>query len=473
MGIAESLEELTRKLGLYRGNLIEDLNGNLRELQRFWGIDLSKGRDFARRNIAQILNSYLAQIEPLPANGLTPDQAKKQYDFNVLISFNALEDPRFGLLPEMPLSDRRAWLEREAPKLNRIKIRTGQRKLKHAIGEIERLMLAAGPAPLVPDSTPTTDNFELDSQNVEPAAALVNTEVSTLRLLRRHLWTTALVLTAFVVFLAGGIVYELHQNSQPTSAPAASIDPPKLTITVLSAVDGEGGSSVVFPSATSPAAKSYLAMANITKAPTLGTPPSLFLGELKAGAYALGGLDLTFNLESTSASTITVYDIRPVFKTRTAPLAGAAIYWPGQGGYTSAQMYFDMDDLTPVAKSLSLPLKVGNPYFTTHAITVAKNNTEEVEAYLETYEGTDTFDLAVDYELNGKKYTQTFGLDGIAHKVPFAITADQCGNNDPETGAVVKPSQGGAYQAARKVDLDPSSGGKLLDVTPPGSCTDR
>lgn len=227
MGIAESLEELTRKLGLYRGNLIEDLNGNLRELQRFWGIDLSKGRDFARRNIAQILNSYLAQIEPLPANGLTPDQAKKQYDFNVLISFNALEDPRFGLLPEMPLSDRRAWLEREAPKLNRIKIRTGQRKLKHAIGEIERLMLAAGPAPLVPDSTPTTDNFELDSQNVEPAAALVNTEVSTLRLLRRHLWTTALVLTAFVVFLAGGIVYELHQNSQPTSAPAASIDPPK------------------------------------------------------------------------------------------------------------------------------------------------------------------------------------------------------------------------------------------------------
>lgn len=482
--IDSALRELARDRGVFRDDLTQALNGKLRELSRCWSIHLAgQSLKDVRKLVIGNLKSLTDQLETRPAKQvkITAEQREEQYWHAIRVYFNLpFYDKRdeypqevYEPLWEMNLTQRRNWLDNDARGHLKLAVATGQDDLDYAVKKIAQMILAAGYAPLVPDSTPSSDGSDTQSRSTDlvPQPQEPNNPPPNSRQpMRSHLRVALAAIAAFGLLFAGAAVYDIFFTSSAPSAPAASVDPSKLTVTVLSAVDGESGSSVVFPSATSAAAEYYLGLSSLSQAPMIGTPPSVFLGELKAGGYALGGLDLTFNIESTSASTITVYDVRPVFKARKAPLAGAAIYWPGQGGYTSAQMYFDMDNLVPVAKSLSKPFKVDGPFFTTQAITVGANNTEEIEAYLEAYEGAYTFDLAIDYELNGKKYTQTFALDG---NVPFAITADQCGNSDPETGTVVVPSRTGAYQAAHTVDLNPDDGGKMLNVTPPNRCTDR
>ena len=260
----------------------------------------------------------------------------------------------------------------------------------------------------------------------------------------------SLAFGAFALAFGSFVVYDNLHHTTPTPSPSsstaiASADPVNLSIEVNNMTDAKGGSAAVFPSATAAGAAPYFKLNSVNVA---DPSPTMLQQEDVAGGYLLGGLDLNINFDTTSQDEITIYNIRPVNVKSQGIVSGALLYNPPPGGSdnTVLPMYYDMDVANRVARSYNIKTATeGAPFFATQSIGVTSTGPQPVALYFAASQGAYTFDLAVDYELDGKKYSQTFDIGGK----PFAITGDLChGSSAASTQSKSSPQ---LYQLARYV----------------------
>lgn len=478
--VAVALQKLTNGRGLYRPDLINALRGELSPLRRCWSVHLIDGDvDSAQRSVASNLGFLINQLKPRPAKqrGLTPEQRKRQYQHAIRIFFNlpfpnTAEFRDYISLRGMTLTERRNWLSEKSRGTLRLSVSAGQDDLNFAIAQIEEMILANGYRPLTEISEIANEaSFYAEIGSDAESSGLDDDKREAAPAKQRLLTPPQMIyigLTAFVVVFASGIVYgQLHKGrapSTPASLPAsntaiAAANPANLSVSVNTITDAQSGHSVVFPSPTAVAAQRYTAQTSVS------TDSNSFMEqELRAGAYALGGLNLNVNLDSTNQAELTVYNIEPVNIRRASTVTGSLMAWGAQGGGNTRQMYFDLDNLDPTAKTYdNTAHAVGGPFFDSQRIGVSASQPQTLEMYLVANQGSYLFDIKVDYELDKKQYSTTLDFNGK----PFAVTADLCkpGTSGSTSGAT------NAYQLIRYVSEDPSSLGKIFTLDPKTPCT--
>src|SRR4051812_732010 len=86
-----ALQTLSRGGGILRETLIEDLNpetGELKELQKYWKINLDAGLRTVRHAVLSRLGDYMEDLEPRQARqGLALEDRKAQYLNAIRVSF--------------------------------------------------------------------------------------------------------------------------------------------------------------------------------------------------------------------------------------------------------------------------------------------------------------------------------------------------------------------------------------------------
>lgn len=166
-----ALQALSRGDGILRESLVDDLNpetGELKELQKYWKLDLSVGPRKLAHDVWSRLEDYVNELEPRQARqGLSSEDRKEQYLNAVRVSFSMSTHPD---LEGVDLSARRNWLARDERGKLKIAPSVSQDDLNHAISQIERQILAGyKPATDVPEA-----DASLEADSVDLTDAPVN-----------------------------------------------------------------------------------------------------------------------------------------------------------------------------------------------------------------------------------------------------------------------------------------------------------
>ncbi|MFJ8489448.1 hypothetical protein ACIRBZ_13935 [Streptomyces sp. NPDC094038] len=142
----EALKKLTNKFGVYRPDLLEALESELRPLKECWEVNVKSGRDVARVTITANLREHIGCLEVprTTVEDLTAPQKEERFRNSVEVSFNVARK----YWTNLDLKGRHAWLEKEAPKHLQMSISTSRRNLDKALDQIEQQILAAGYKPV-------------------------------------------------------------------------------------------------------------------------------------------------------------------------------------------------------------------------------------------------------------------------------------------------------------------------------------
>jgi hypothetical protein len=241
---------------------------------------------------------------------------------------------------------------------------------------------------------------------------------------RRKLMFAALGVVVLVVTL---VVATLVSNGHPTGQPEVSTGSNNpighaLRPMIFGMTSLGGSGSVAFM-----ANQRSVADGLVNKVRAAGTlpgypAPDLIGNVLDAGGYLYGGMILHLQLESLDHQEVTVYDIRPL--ARRGPMAlDTAILIPAGGAGPTTRIGFTLDQAHPVP--MEVPLNAGvkaRPFFQVESIGLGPGQKEILVMYFYANAASFVFDLAFDYEVGGKKYTQVVDNDG-KH---FRTTAAPC-----------------------------------------------
>jgi hypothetical protein len=139
--LRQALQTLTHGSGVQRANLLEALNGELRVLQECWSVNLKNGLDVAQKTVSLNIHAYISKLAPRPAKQpLSRKGRERQYRHAIDVCFHATKRPE---LEGKDLTQRRVWLDREAPSPLKIDDRTCRRDLEHALDQIAQQILDA------------------------------------------------------------------------------------------------------------------------------------------------------------------------------------------------------------------------------------------------------------------------------------------------------------------------------------------
>lgn len=154
--------------------------------------------------------------------------------------------------------------------------------------------------------------------------------------------------------------------------------------------------------------------------------PDTLYAELRAeGAADPRYLNLRITLEGRGEQTIHIDDIHPVDVHRTKPLDGTFIFIPEQGGGPISTMAFDFDETDPRARDAVSDgeySKPGGLYFANHSLTIDPGEEDDILLDSMTTRMAASFDIAVDYRMNGR--AERLVIDDHGH--PFNVTPANC-----------------------------------------------
>lgn len=221
-------------------------------------------------------------------------------------------------------------------------------------------------------------------------------------------------------------------GSQPTSSASVSNASSEkftpgtaLQLTNSKLTDGVSGWSAVFPS------HSAAAPFNPQSYAKLGDDIAFYTKELKAGAYGFRGFGVNVTANNVGSASVTISNVRVIDRKVSAPLAGDINVLPTQGEPTD-QIAFNLDAATPVGKEYDRTTKdhLGKTdYFSGKTIVLTPHGkTETLALSFWTTRAAYSFNVAIDYTMDGKQYTQVVTNDGQ----PFRATASLC--DAPEHG---------------------------------------
>ncbi|MFJ5301107.1 hypothetical protein [Streptomyces sp. NPDC088350] len=182
----KALQTLTQDRGIYRDDLLKLLGGELYPLRALLGISEDCDAIAARAILKERLRVMIPQLTVRSGRrGLPIDDGSKQFRLSVRALFNVLERPD---LSQRDLTRRYEWLDSAAAGRFRIKQKSAERDLNHAISQIEQLILAGGYKPPAPSP----------SKIIHPKSITTNTATEALM---RSNWATpeddALAVLAF------------------------------------------------------------------------------------------------------------------------------------------------------------------------------------------------------------------------------------------------------------------------------------
>ena len=433
--LRNTLRLLTINQGVERPDLVQALQGELRELQHYWKLDLTKGVDAVREAVRQRLNSYIGAIQtPRQARQpITVNQRRRQYQQVAQVYFNVTEDPE---LAKTGLTQRRLWLADNDRSHLRIAVSTGQDDFNHALDQIVEQMIASAPARLKaePASDPT------------PAPVAVEPPVQTSRLgKRRPILVTAGVLVAMA--LVTGTAYSVlsHGTKTPKSStqakgatrPSASSSSSTVassgipTGNYLSMTPNIAGYnfdvSAVFPSGSVASAPPDIFTQ--TQVPDgIPSESNLPAEEMADGGYLLGGAAVTTDVRAVGTQQVTINNVRVVNLTRLPIVTGKAFIIFGQGGGNEDIEYM-LDDPMPVGISINPGVGYKQPWGEYRHSTVTSSKDDTITLDFVALQYAYTFNVAFDYEVNGQNYTQV--LDGTNDKpLLMRVSADLCPSTD-------------------------------------------
>jgi hypothetical protein len=201
--VREALRKLTTGAGVQREDLMQALQGELRELQRWWKVNLDNA-EVAGRTVMQNLEEHIKKLSPRSDRQyrITPSQRRQQYEHAIRVCFNMY---RHKELERSTLTQRQEWLDKldiRDRKYLRIDGSTCRRDLRDALDQITEQILAPDFRPVqigeviedssgIPDveSSDTSGDSRLDESAV---LAAVETIIDAVRARAGKAWTNFL-----------------------------------------------------------------------------------------------------------------------------------------------------------------------------------------------------------------------------------------------------------------------------------------
>lgn len=329
-----ALEKLAQGRGAQRTDLLEALGGELGELRRRWGLNLTEpGVGDSSRLRSAIRDAIVSNLR-VHVENLTPPRgkSKRTYAHAVLVSFNALLDATHADLEDSDITVRRDWLASEkVPEAYRVSSRTSRRYLNNAIDQIEQQILAAGYDPVQVDVQADHNGSELRDTPYRPD--LDTARQHRTRMMRKPRaivvatgLTTAAVLTATLVVI--------------NPFKSAARDPISIQLSPIDFRTGQNNSpDLVVPED----------LANLERPPVLDRQdPASFEAWVKEHrAVDAERLEVSFLARSGLVEPTIIVNARVEVVRRGPPMRGTWIVPHGGGGQPFRQLYVDLDTTPP------------------------------------------------------------------------------------------------------------------------------
>lgn len=234
------------------------------------------------------------------------------------------------------------------------------------------------------------------------------------------------VLAAMVAAAAAVLIPQLEDKTRDTlgTAPTTqSLAAPQngnaLGIEVLGVSSTASGGSTAFPVSLMTVANKFAAAQGV---------PS-FTDMLAAGGYATHALNVGVSLTGQRNAKVTVYNVEVTNLRREDIPAGALILVPAEGGELVEHAVFPMDVATPVAHAQPSPNSINSYgpqlFFDTTFIELGNGDTEVLRLQFLATTWAYSFDITVDYEIDGKRLTQRIPE---VNGQPYRVAGLACSN---------------------------------------------
>jgi hypothetical protein len=143
-------------------------------------------------------------------------------------------------------------------------------------------------------------------------------------------------------------------------------------------------------------------------------------------AFSYGGGLIGLSVQNNTTGQVIITDVRPV-NTRTVCLPSGLLVLYGSEGGDYIDIIFNLDAARPVAHEQTPTGEIlTDPYFARHTIPIAPRDSAAIQMTLDAAKRAYTFDIDIDYLVNGKKYTQVVRPKNGS----FKVTASACPDTD-------------------------------------------
>lgn len=311
------LRALCEKEGIQRPNLLELLTGELAELRRIWNIDLDKGLEAAQNSITGNLYAHIAQLTPRPdRQQLTRGERQRQYMRALKVSFNIDIGKE---LEGVKLQKRRAWLANSSHGPLKIKERTSERDLDHAINQIAERLASGVETPAV--EIPTEED-ESPAETIPPPSSKR----------RKRLVVLSVALVTVVIGVIG--LYFFHPFASSKQEPTATPEPISIQNSPIDFI----AEQVTAPDLVVPESLSQL-----ERPPAANQAQALKDWETKHHAIYANRMAVSFLVRSGQTAPTEILAARVTVDRREAPMSGTWIAPSGAGPQPVRQLYVDLD----------------------------------------------------------------------------------------------------------------------------------
>ena len=146
---------------------------------------------------------------------------------------------------------------------------------------------------------------------------------------------------------------------------------------------------------------------------------------LQVGAYSYRSTVLQLQLNTDTGQTVTVYDIRPVVVQR-FPIATAGVINYALGAGPTDRIDFDLDDPNVPGREDVGGKITQVPYFPNQTVEVRPGRPENLQLKFTAEAASDTFYVLIDYDMDGKKFTQMVTAGKSRSPLYLRVTGSPC-----------------------------------------------
>ncbi|KPI28072.1 hypothetical protein OK074_6880 [Actinobacteria bacterium OK074] len=396
--LREALQKLTYGLGVFRPDLLEALEGELKPLKECWEVSLRGGLAVARATITLNLHAHVNNLDVPKSTTemLTANQKEERFRNSVLTSFNVARER----WPDRDLKRRHEWLDKEASKNLKLSVSTSRRYLENALDQIEQQILASGYIPVIRDEDAQVgQQQESEEQSPRPAN---EPPVRGRRTTRRNSFIGAAAV-ASLALIAAVAVWAPWSNEKDSANPVKVVSVNQMDT---------GDYSWVFPAAREFSAADLRAL----DSNEYDKYRDWFKGE---GAVPVKKRSDQIVLEGLSSQPVEIRDVQVEKKCQKA-YSGTLFDNPNAGQNDSIQMFLNVDEQIPTPMD-----GYGKPYFPAHTISLKKGerSTIVVTASAEKYACKYTPKLKI--LVGDKETTQLVTDDGKPFEVSGKLSGEE------------------------------------------------
>lgn len=457
--LGAKLASLTNHAGLRQPDLRHDLGSGLCTLCDIVADDTSE--DVFRKVSAK----FEQAIKELSGFG---DSTAEEVQILAQVYYNIAP---YAQSRKKVLEDRRHWLaENENAENWRgqagpkpiVRYGTGRNKMaKHVIPRLEKNFLAewderfpGEPFPIyqMQESSSTSNSILQSDESASKVKRLFSTK-------KRRILAVLLPLAMVAIGIPTFLV-----NANPSPGAICTANPGPLGIEQTGLQSTGSSWSVVFPADRSESARTFVNQVDQTSIADHG---QFLKDELGAGAYLYGGMILRVEFKPLGPHEVVIREIRPNIRERTSIPVDTAIIIPNQGG-DPVPAYFVLDDVRPTARMGDYAVdNSGQPLlFDVKRFAIRPEDPQQFVLSFYARYAAFSFDIIVDYEVDGVKCSRTINRDGQLYKVTPGACPDTF-EEDKNRYRDLEPLKKLRYSVIRTVDADPITGALVIKPRDP------